>query len=1007
MKISRIFIPILSLSAILASCQEEPDLTSEPEPAAMEGYYFRISGIGQAAEPASRVSYPTYVESRFDSGDRVGIFTLDDSGKAVQSNLSYCVEEKNGAQALKEEGEKAFEGSDYRYLIYYPYSASMTLDRLKSLVYTVSDAQADGEDADGLTEYEKSDLLWDLASVAVDDAGKPKTDSEGNQFVDVVMDHVMATVIIRIRNGFEEMAPVLCPTFERTVTGGIDLTAAPTVDALRSRLFPEDAASPLAYRSEDRSEISMWKVDLSEDDIVQSYSRAYRAAVPPQTLQAGQQIVTIGGRSFKYSGEPMQLQPGKRYTFFIKDPSKPFVDIDDDDTWIFDVVDPLTGEKVGLLCREYIRYQPNRMTSRNDNFTILDQITGVPVAVTLDDGTTIQTKTISSQVWVYYDLWKFAKKKNHDLEDEFMRNARNQNDMKNDDDPYLDSGIALRFIYDVRYCGDAPIVESSEERAAAGYDPDEQIFSNENKMWPAPHVGIFSSGGLFLAKHGQMWTKSKEGNWGGSSGNQHEFWMHGGKVYWGCYQWAESGFKFNAVKLFVMPDEQVKTDVACQYGHINIIRDHETKEIIGTEVSYDPYLTSDVNVGVLIPKYINDSRNAEEGVITYPLVKIGYNNIWSKKGLRTRYYNDGEKMECYQRSRGEFDFPHIFKWSGGTYDTNEERFLDGLTYWPGNFNEVAKFDIPGSYAYAFNQYFNVYDYLSTFAPESAGLGNAARHDEEMKFTKLYNCSTIYQKDRLVPRAGTYDARMSCYIPRMVRFYELFHYVGSAPGIKLMTNHLMPRILDKVYTADDYANALKNQEFVTTGLQQNMNSYSSNVAGMDFRAIGLLRPQNGKSMISAGFNGGGGYGTLVSFWMDGDPTYTPFEKIEYLKRDDAICFIQQLIWNGWSTASWDHVSKDNFKYIDENGTIDGFGVTEKGIYAKAYLRSRMYCAVRPVLKFNHQNGPNPHERTTEQAVSTVKGFVKAMTRKPSAGESPSRVSASGTDVVIELDPVVGQ
>jgi len=991
------------------------EIATVTSPDVMEGYYFRISGIGQVTEPVSRATYPTYVESRFDAGDKVGIFTLDASGEAVQNNLPYVVtENENGAQALTTDGEKACEGSDYRYLIYYPYSSTMTLDGLRKLVYTVSDRQADEEaDENGLTEYEKSDFLWDMASVVTGDDGEPKTDSEGKQYVDVVMDHVMATVIIRIRNGFENDVPVLVNSFERTFTDGIDLTASPTIEALRENIYDGNSNSfTLEYKPEDKASITMQPIELSEEDIVQSYSRAYRAAIPPQVLRNNQEIVVIGGQKFKFSGgADIKLEPGKRYTFFIKDPSKPFIDIDDDDTWIFDVIDPLTGEKVGLLCREYIRYQPNRMVDRKNNYEVLDQITGVPVDVTRDDGSVIKTKTISSQAWVYYDLWKYAKKKDHSIEDNYMRNARNQNDLKDDDDPYLDSGIALRFIYDVRYCGDAPLIESQDEREAAGFDSDELTFTNDNKMWPYPHIGILSSGGMFLSKHGQMWTKSNEGNWGASSGRQHEFYMHGGKIYWGCYQWAETGFRFNAIRLFEMPEEKITCEQAIKYGHVNIIRDHNTGEIIGSEVSYDPYLTSDMNVGVLVPKYIDDSRNEEEGVISYPLVKIGYNNIWSKKGLRTRYYNDGKKIECYQRKGRKFDFPHIFKWSGGTFDATEEKWIEGQTWWPSDFNEIDKFDIPGSYAYAFddNKYFSVYDYLDTFAPEEDGLANAARREEEKKFTKLYNFSSIvYEKDRLVPAAGTYDSRMSCYIPRIVRFYELFNYIGGSPGLKLMTNHLMPRIEGKTYTSDDYANALKNQEFITAGIQGNMNSYPSNVTGMDFRAIGILKPQDGKTQISGGFNGGGGYGVLVSFWMDGDPQYTPLENNEYLTRKDAISIIQQLIWNGWSTAGWDSVLKDNFKYGDAGGTIDGFGITEKAIYNKAYLRSRLYSGVRPVLKFNHQNGPNPHEKISNSVLSNVRGLArKAVNAQsaPSAG-TPSKIKKSGDDVSIELSPVIG-
>lgn len=1003
MKASNILVPVLFIiSAALVSCYEEAPVnnTGVSGPAVMEGYYFRIAGIGQDAEPVSRATYPTYVESRFDAGDRVGIFTLDEAGKALQNNLPYTVVEgENGAQALAPAGESASEGTGYRYLIYYPYSASMTLDGLRNLAYTVSDRQDNAEeDENGLTEYEKSDFLWDMASVATGADGTPKVDGDGKHFVEVVMDHVMATVVIRIRNGFDNEVPVLRSTFERTVTGGIDLTDAPTVESLRSHVYPVDGDSPLAYDNGDRTEIGMQPIELSDKDIVQSYSRAYRAAVPPQVLVKGQEIITIGGRKFKFSGgSDMKLEPGKRYTFFIKDPSRPFIDIDDDDSWIFDVVDPLTGEKVGLLCREYIRYQPDHMTDRESNMTKVDHITGFPV--TDDEGNA--TKAISSQVWVYYDLWKFAKHKDHSREDEYMRNARNQNDLKDDDDPYLDSGIALRFINDARIFTDHAI-ETEAEESAAGYDPDELVSSNDNKYWPYPHVGMNSNGGIFLSKHGQMWAKSVNGDWGESTGRQHEFNMHGGKIYWGCYEWA-TGFKFNAVRKFVMPEKQVTTEEAYMYGHINIIR--KDGKIIGTEISYDPYLSSDMNVGVLIPKYINDSRNAEEGVISYPLVKIGYNNIWSKQGLRTRYYNDGKEIECYQGADGTgiaFDFPHIFEVDGGSvFDANTGNFIKGnypTSWWTGSF-DLSKLDIPGSYAYPYSEKFDVYKYLKQERPEDENL-----------FTKLYNFSAIvYEKNRLVPGRQSYDVRMSCYIPRIVRYYELMNYVGWLPGNKIMTNHVTTRIAGKnIYTDEELAAALKNQEFVTHGLvDQTVSAYPSNVTGLDLRAIGMLIPDSGQKQIVGGFHGGGKFGAHVAFWMDADPTYTPKSGHKYLTRKDAVAILQCNIWNAWAGSSYEQIISDFFIHADESGVADGMPFTESGMW-KAYLRSRIYCAVRPVLKFNHQNGPNPHERSAT-SVSVARGLANMVKNSLSEQvvETPSRVTGSGNDVYVELTPVIGQ
>jgi len=992
----------------------------------LEGYYFRLAGIDDAV--ASRTEYPNAVQSYFEEGDRIGIFTIDAAGTAVQSNLLYTVKgAKGNPQALEDNGTKALEGTDYKYLIYYPYSETMTLTGLANLTHSVSADQDKSLEGEDLTEFEKSDFLWDMATVAVDESGTTKTDSEGNKFVDVVMDHMTATIVINMISEFGDnsegsVVPKLL-NMQRTVTNGIDLTAAPTVDALRAAVFTEaegQMKSNLEYKTADCSEIAMQNIKYSASDKMSDDGRSFRAAVPPQIIESDQEIVTVGGIKFKYThpdGKPLALMPGKRYTFHVNDPTKPFIDIDEDDSWIFDVVDPVTGDKVGLLCREYIRFQPNRMNSRENNITLIDQLTGVPVDVEVN-GTTYHTKTISSQAWVYYDLWKFVETNNHDLEKYFMTGARNQDTDKEADDPYLDSGTILRFIYDVRFFVEA-LSETVADRTAAGYSGEDLIDnSSVRRYWPEPHQEIYSNGGMFLSKHGQMWCHKEGTKWGQSSGNQIEFNMHGGRIYWGCYTWPETGFKFNGVKLFVMPEDAVDTPTAVQYGHINIIRDTKTGDPIGTEVSYDPYLPNDRNVGVLVPKYINDSRNADEGVITYPLVKIGYNNIWSKQGLRTRYYNNGEAIPCYQRENGEFDFPKkkiSFVDDSNPYNVHTITFdadkmqVDG--YWTDDFfteQKMHECDNPGSYAYSFNGYFNTYDYLSQFAPEGDGLKNATRRDEEMNFTKLYNFSAIvYNKHKLVPGPGAYDSRMSCYIPRVVRFYELYNYIGSMPGVKLMTNHITTRINGKGYTNEELFEASKAQEFVTDGLGHTMDSYTCNAAGMDFRPLGMLLPTS-NGMTCSGFSGGGTLGTLVSFWMDADATHTPFANMDYFKRSDRACFVHIQIWDAWVGATYEKIIDKNFRYPDNKGKIENAAFTEnrESLYSGSFARSRIHCAVRPVLKFNHQNGPNPHERTTVAAsvARGVKNLVKGIGQKAPTVQPPSRVKDRGNDVSVTLSPV---
>lgn len=1005
MKLTNILISILMLPAVLVSCRDEmPEFINDPGAATLEGYYFRLSGIGEPSGTVSRVTYPTYVKSTFDANDKVGIFTLNEAGEAVQSNLPYTVVEgENGAQALTPavDGENALEGNDYKYLIYYPYSQTMTFTGLQNLIHTVSNTQANmKEDGNGLTEYEKSDFLWDMASVATEADGTPKTDSEGKQFVEVVMDHVMATIIIRIRNGFENENPVLCNTFQRTVTKGINLTAAPELDILRNKIFPADATtSTLTYKVEDKTNISMQPIELGEDDLVQSYSRAYRAAVPPQMIESGQNIVTIGGKTFKYSGEnekSLKLEPGKRYTFFIKDPSRPFIDIDDDDTWVYDVVDPLTGEKVGLLCREYIRYQPDHMNTTNNNFSSPDHVTGVKIKDEFGN----ETRAINSQVWVYYDLWKFVKNNDHSFENSLQdpnRNPERQNELKDDDDPYLDTGIALRFINDVRYkVNNNGTRENWNELSAIGYTTGEETVV----AWPFPHkVSGDSYSGFFLSNHGCAWIQKDD--YGESSSNQHDFGMHGGRLYWGVYN--IDGVKFNGLRKFDMPEKFVTTDDAKQYGHVNIIRNANGK-IIGTEVSYDPYLSSDVNVGILVPKYINDSRNAEEGVITYPLVKIGYNNFWTKKGLRTKYYNDGEKMKLYQVSDYTFEFDHEFTLANGikidihSYNRPNDWYSPSL--WENgdknqdkNYYSEKDFDLPGSYAYPFNEKYH----FSIFS--------LSNRDE---YTKLYNFSAIvHNGNRLVPIPD--DKRMSCYIPRIIRYYELANYVGYAFAGKFMTNHSISKI-NTPFTDEELKNAFRDQSLIMNEITYAnpgtlLNVYLANVTGFDLRALGIIQPAgNPNNKVSTiGFHNRI-YGNEINFWMTGDPTYTPLKEDPYLKRDDAAIMLTLELYQGYSPTSVQNV----LGYAKKQGDyFNLFNIAMTG--PNSVFRSRLYSAVRPVLKFNHQNGPNPHEKTTEQVISNVKGLMKMMTKsRPAAiNETPSKVTDSGNDVTVELTPVIGQ
>ena len=105
----------------------------------------------------------------------------------------------------------------------------------------------------------------------------------------------------------------------------------------------------------------------------------------------------------------------------------------DDDSWVLDVLDPQTGQPVGLLCREYLRW--NQTDTKWDGF---DDPTypGGP------DG----PMRVNSQAWVFYNL---------------------QPDGRT---PDLSEGTVLRFVYDVR------------KNTFRGIADDEDGYA-----WPKPH----------------------------------------------------------------------------------------------------------------------------------------------------------------------------------------------------------------------------------------------------------------------------------------------------------------------------------------------------------------------------------------------------------------------------------------------------------------------------------------------------------------------------------------
>lgn len=161
----------------------------------------------------------------------------------------------------------------------------------------------------------------------------------------------------------------------------------------------------------------------------------------------------------------------------------------------------------------------------------------------------------------------------------------------------------------------------------------------------------------------------------------------------------------------------------------------------------------------------------------------------------------------------------------------------------------------------------------------------------------------------------------------------------------------------------------------------------------------------------GFGGNLPSGASVSFWMDADPTHTPLQTAPYFNRSqkDCISALQCNIWHGYAANSTQQMMDELFRYDKQNnGAIDGTPVSSKAIWNGACKRSRIYMGIRLVLKFNNQNGPNPHEEATSP-VSIARGFgnmVKKSAKAPTV-MPPSRVKASGDATVsVMLTPSLG-
>ncbi len=578
----------------------------------LEDYYFILdTDIPQTHMPQTRVSYINERESYFDEGDEMGIFVINENnelissanGNATTANVRYKVTNvtniaDNSVRQVIEpvNGPSNRVPRGHRYIIYYPYRANMDFNLITGLTYTVEANQNANETTktdlqnQGLTAFEASDLLWD---VAVDESIEG-SDGEKVNYANVKMEHIMAQIILRINDdAVTSETPVNIVNCPLRATG-INLSTA----ALEELQYSSSASTTTGI-------IRMWYSGLSSSGASQ-----FRAVVPAcRTLEAGTALFQINDKTYKIS-KVLNLQPGKNYIFSIGESGNiEQPELSDDDSWVYDVLDPQTGTPVGLLCREYLRYQAS-----NDK----DEMTGT------DNGQ--GSKWINSQAWVFYNL---------------------QDDGRT---PDLNQGTVLRFIYDIEEIGHGATPVNGTAQA---------------NIWPAPHYKM-TSGGLFTPLHGYKWGTMYANGYGGEYTGmgtaqdgydepiETQYYMHGGVITWDGTN--------NKIANFTLPDAKITNNEALQ-GYI-AIEDGQKPYIAYQE-------KEGVRKGIIVEHFLIDTRrtklnNRQTEIKRYPLVKIGYNQFWMSKPLDTEYMTDGTPIPCYNSTEG----PKV-TFSTGTEGVNE------------------------------------------------------------------------------------------------------------------------------------------------------------------------------------------------------------------------------------------------------------------------------------------------------------------------------------------------
>lgn len=907
---SSILIAPLLLAA--AACTDSlPEPARDPAMLLDGDYTFVI--LQEGDDPASRMTYVDEIRTVFETGDRLGVFVPTEETQKVNDIFSArnISTDKDVLVLVPPQGDvnQKIDDTAEEFLFYYPYKATYTLSQINDgVTFTVKTDQSTKEN------FQASDLLW--ANLTGDAA---KKDAQGH--INITMQHAMASIVIKIDADSINAEKGITLLNLPYTANGIKLRSASTPDDL--------AYTPSTAKLGD---IKAWHAADADRYAV------YRAVVPAgHTIPAGTPILSLdlandnSSDPVTYSlAADLTLLPGHYYTFNLRSGDKPFIpDQSDDDSWVLEVTDPADGELVGYLCREYLYYEPDgkstyRTITDTDGSCTFDKptssntgrnnINGGHLPVTFPGptdeiisqldmnrfNTSAMWLAINSQAWVFYNLKPGTSV------------------------PDLTSGTVLRFIFDVVTCGNLPgntpwlhpAYTSNKDQNNTVYP---QLATTETGMfWPLPHTTIEGEDaqGIFKTRHGHSFinTVSMSGwplaspGYGYDSTESLEYYMHGGTVTWDPVN--------NIIDDFVMPEVKVTTRQAESFGHVAIRHEGGSKTVT---ISYTPLrdATTDDD-GAYVGQ--TAEKTVTVGDVSYPLRKVGFNQFWTGKSLRSKNAVNGEPLTCFDLPTGVGDI---------SYDPDGQDVLDPGFLYPA-VSKGMSFDVGGKCKSS------VYD--DDFFPFRDGASS--------DIALLYNVSAIADK-KIIPSSSPSE---NWHLPSWKEIAALRRYGGFCFAAKWTTDEIRTRISTGVY-AESTTTALQNGWLLGT------DSYCANISGLDFKPFGVKNPLDSNNNPERGLTNQSG--ATFFFFVDSEN-----DNIFESEQKSADTWIEMFNFNPWDCWGTNPLNGPNFR----SGT---HFKTANNDNDNRIANSRVFASVRLVMSFNDPVGAGAIKARMPKAPAAAK------------------------------------